>query len=1110
MIQPPLIMSWLNDGIAKGIASFFSNLFQSLMDYLHLYTFKYLIYGTNTASQSKLAYNIFYSDDITKVVIPGMDITYALASVIVIIGIVLWGARMANVAYNPAARTEALQTGFILLFVMLMLNSTGAFYSVILETNQGIVNFFHAGLKDSLKAIEPVKDSTGIGEIFVLLFLLGLMVWGNFYYLMRKYVLIILMIIGPICIALYIIPQTRHIFGAWLKEMIGTVFVQSIHALLFMVVSILAKGNTSPMMMIVAYMVFIPTGEAIKGIFGLSSGMLGSMHSAGANMGMGAISTGIGAMKAFKDDLLEKRASASSDGKSKSDSDTKTADGTNTGTTTAADDKAARMFKAGDLWSAAGKAIGGTALGLAGSPMGKDGQIAGAFLGSKVGSALGGLTGRAGAAGLNRLADSFGAAKDGFNEKMDELNQGDLTDEQLADKIADSETSKWANTINGDTGLTNEQLSKKAIAEAFPNATDSAKDRMYKKELAQKKAGFMDMAKDRVADLRNNEGKFATQDELVNQATSSLANAYTDQHKDGFINDYMKGNPTHDMATANKAWDSHLVGKTNDFKNSASSVAKNLANGTSGYVDKEAFAKSLTNQLTNNDVNSFMKANPLASEQEINDKRLGAQQMYQSASQLASKNATSASMLSPSRHINSGYMAQQLATQAVEGQEKAFIQKFGDNAETRAKWAEEKPKAYEQNLQHYANTISGHIPKAPQIQSGFAKGAMGITAGAVSFMSHATGVQGLSNNLATQYVQGSLTGGLQAIREGQGFVQTLKNMASSGSGQYQLATNTNAVEKEANFRNAWATVGGIAMGVSGYQAMARTSNKLNPYSKPASSMVSEVSEVAQMAQRTIDDKGMEHIADGAIRMVTTNNKSFIEVRDRTGQTQVVSNYGSGDGNLRKGQVVYQDLDYRNGSLQIKTMPGTNQSAYMQDSGGSKQMYERTINVNPNKLFANQSMNQKNQPVRYNVPSFNEKVDVGTYHIQDMMNDKVQDIKYKVERDRSYIVGTVGNQEVRLSPYGNGDARLSQDEQIVSRCSIANHKLAINYVNRLSNGEEIEDFIYSSTDSPNDLKRTVYDPNNLVTVKPNARLVQRNQFDKQRFKQGMTGADSITG
>lgn len=217
---------------------------------------------------------------------------------------------MASAAYNPTARTEAIQGGMTLLLVMFLLTSIGNIYRIIFETNQAIVNFFHAGLKESLKVIEPVKDSSSIGEIFTKLFMLGLMIWGNFYYMMRKYTLIVLMIIGPVCIALWLIPQTKHAFSAWLKELLGTVFVQSIHALLFMIVSIMAKGTTSPMMMIVAYMIFIPTGKALKGIFGLNSNMLGSLHSAGANMGMGALMTMYGAAKSAKDGFIQSRNSA--------------------------------------------------------------------------------------------------------------------------------------------------------------------------------------------------------------------------------------------------------------------------------------------------------------------------------------------------------------------------------------------------------------------------------------------------------------------------------------------------------------------------------------------------------------------------------------------------------------------------------------------------------------------------------------------------------------------------------------------------------------------------------------------------------------------------------
>lgn len=131
------------------------------------------------------------------------------------------------------------------------------------------------------------------------------------------------------------------------------------------------------------------------------------------------------------------------------------------------------MFKAGDLVSAAGKAIGGSALALTGSPTGVGGAILGGAIGSQIGGALGGVTGRTAMAGINRLGDSIGAFKEAKNDMMDKLSHDNLTDELLADKIAESETAKWAKTIKADKGLTNEQQAKKDIVTAFPNATDN-------------------------------------------------------------------------------------------------------------------------------------------------------------------------------------------------------------------------------------------------------------------------------------------------------------------------------------------------------------------------------------------------------------------------------------------------------------------------------------------------------------------------------------------------------------------------------------------------------------------------------------------------------------
>ena len=94
--------------------------------------------------------------------------------------------------------------------------------------------------------------------------------------------------------------------------------------------------------------------------------------------------------------------------------------GANTGTFTGTTPSAERMLKAGDFISKAGRAVGGVAGSLIGSPMGPYGSISMATIGAELGDTAGELTGRFGMAaaeGLVNRAKTFGKSfAEGFTK----------------------------------------------------------------------------------------------------------------------------------------------------------------------------------------------------------------------------------------------------------------------------------------------------------------------------------------------------------------------------------------------------------------------------------------------------------------------------------------------------------------------------------------------------------------------------------------------------------------------------------------------------------------------------------------------------------------------
>lgn len=99
--------------------------------------------------------------------------------------------------------------------------------------------------------INMLTNGTFLGEEFVgiifsiiyILTYIGLAVYLKYYYFIREIVFVILFTLGPIFIAFWPTHWGKGRTLAWLKEMCGTIFIQSIHALTMMFVAALMAWN---------------------------------------------------------------------------------------------------------------------------------------------------------------------------------------------------------------------------------------------------------------------------------------------------------------------------------------------------------------------------------------------------------------------------------------------------------------------------------------------------------------------------------------------------------------------------------------------------------------------------------------------------------------------------------------------------------------------------------------------------------------------------------------------------------------------------------------------------------------------------------------------------
>ncbi|PEW48789.1 hypothetical protein CN443_31735, partial [Bacillus cereus] len=239
--------------------------------------------------------------------------------------------------------------------------------------------------------------------IFGLFIEAGLMIWANFYYLMRAVTLYVLMLLGPVMVGMWLFPQKKQQTLYWIREFMGAVLIQAIHAITLWLVITLIGGAQNPIIKLVLLAMFIPVGEIVKSFIGLSTNASAGIHRAGTMLGMGALASVAGLVKGVRDDYrsAKEKGKEKKDGEkdNKEDADNpKDALGANLGTDVGTTSRAARMLKAGQIGSSIGKATTGLAGMAAGAGLGPGAMVAGSQVGSALGSAPGAVAGRSVAA----------------------------------------------------------------------------------------------------------------------------------------------------------------------------------------------------------------------------------------------------------------------------------------------------------------------------------------------------------------------------------------------------------------------------------------------------------------------------------------------------------------------------------------------------------------------------------------------------------------------------------------------------------------------------------------------------------------------------------------
>lgn len=1016
-------MAIIGDKITEIFGALMRWIYDALvLPFKDLGTLNTLIFGSE--ANSNLIWGTFQPDELTKAYLPIFNVMMTFAIFAFVAFIVFSGVRIASSQVLPTRRNEAIESIKDLIIVGVLLMNLPSIYNLLFYVNTSIVNVFSSAYKVGVSS--ELAEDASLGHLLVGLIMLGITIWANFYYLMRKITLLILMAMGPIMITCIMFPRWKPVVGTWFKELSGTIFVQAIHAGVFWTISMVAIATTDFITSVFIYVIFIPLSEQIRRLLGMGGDTASGMNKFAGMAGLAALGTVAGAVKGIAGGNSAGVKTSTKGSKETSNSgtdDLKKAPGASAGDDSGTTKAGANMLKAGDIASKAGKAVMTSAGAVAGMALGPIGSIVGGKVGDGVGGAAGviGRGGAAGAMGAKKLAQAgmnkLKEGKEAFNNSLDKDSLKDV-EKELEDTLTEKGMNDW------DTNMA--EGIKKDLQQKFPDATNEEIDNKVAGARKDFEKNLRSATKDQITSAKELSNGTASAKALTEAAVNSGSAQWAKNNREAFKEQYAKDFPQ----SENESDEAFEERSNNDFNNKVSDVRSKLSSVAEGLgkggqlVSKAAFKTAMSGAVSGlgGDVSNVT-----------------------SAMDSASNAVQGASVLTSNGIPNISNLSQSLAGAATRLQGNQFVDEqvaSGVSEEVaRETWAGKEAGVHANNVTKYSSPEMEQslnaINKTASLSSSNAKSVMSATAAAVGTTMMLPELKEFADKTGA-----SVMTGLQAYSNADGMVASAKEGLSAFGSSMVAVPNGQAVQAESNFANKVAMGAGVVLGTGAYAAAKKFATNHSPYKGQVEAQISSPSEVMQQALTTTDDYGNTQIAPGAIRQVITPNSSHVEVLTKGGERKIVSRNGSGHSGMASGDKVYQDLQVKNDMI----VPSDNGSTYRLDSGGARIPSSVVVQSSPNQLLGNPLRSNSNGYKPQPVPSsFSQSVDNGGFHTEDISKNGINDLSVVVTKTGQYLQGMKQGSPVRLSPIFAGDSRLSGSDSLNIPVDLVNNQIIANKV-----------------------------------------------------------------
>jgi hypothetical protein len=218
-----------------------------LMKAVELHSVESLVFGSpgemwwDQPTYGTMMYGTFHEREVSQILQPTVQLFLMLFAV-GLCGAILYSTLKIGVnPHNPNTKYEFAENVKSWFLSGLFFASYPTILDLIFGLNESVRMTFYdwlgRGFALSYLSDTAFHSENTFGAITLAFIEFVIVLYLNFIYLARKFILMLLIVIGPVMGILLFFTRLRTIVGRWFKELISNTFIQSIHAILIFIMS---------------------------------------------------------------------------------------------------------------------------------------------------------------------------------------------------------------------------------------------------------------------------------------------------------------------------------------------------------------------------------------------------------------------------------------------------------------------------------------------------------------------------------------------------------------------------------------------------------------------------------------------------------------------------------------------------------------------------------------------------------------------------------------------------------------------------------------------------------------------------------------------------------